>query len=162
MVGGVVPLMAVNQPTKGKVRPVLDYWWMEEGIFLPFEGQWVGGVVPLMAVNQPMKGNVRLMLDYRELNAYVERHTGDDVTDVCSETCRGWRQMGGELVLVDLWVACLRIRVIKELPVVSGSLTRRVLVSVSSRLVGHYSIVGWLRVACGNWLAVRIIGNCHI
>ena len=62
--------------------------------------------MPLMAVNQPMKGNVRLMLDYRELNAYVERHTGDDVTDVCSETCRGWRQMGGR-VGVGGFVGCL-------------------------------------------------------
>ena len=27
---------------------------------------------------------------------------------------------------------------------------------MSGGLVGHCSIVGWLRVACGNWLAVRI------
>ena len=231
--------------------------WIDDGILLPWEGQVVGGVLPLMAVDQPTKGKVRPVLDYRELNAYVECHTGDDITDVCSETLRGWRQMDGELVLVDLKAAYLQIRVSKELwkyqivnykgrfycltrlgfglncaprimssilksilgksgrvkgatssfvddicvnvtkvsaeeviqhlgrfglvtkppvpldggsalglkihrdetgelmfsrgnelPVVSGSLTRRELFSVCGKLVGHYPIAGWLRVAC--------------
>ena len=159
VVGRVVPLMAVNQPTRGKVGPVLDCQWMDEGIVLPWEGQVIGGVVPLMAVNQPTKSSVGLVVDYEELNAYVECHTGDDITDSCGEALQGWGHVDGELVLVDLKAACLRMRVAKELPVVLGSLTRGRLVSVSGKLVGRYLIVGWLRVACRNWvwLAVYIM-----
>ena len=36
VVGGVVPLMAVNQPTRGKVGPVLDGRWMDGGVVLPW------------------------------------------------------------------------------------------------------------------------------
>ena len=74
-----------------------------------------GGVLPLMAVEQLTKNKVRSVLDYRELNSYVECHTGDDITDVCSETLREWRQMEGEATLVDLKSAYLQIRVAKEL-----------------------------------------------
>ena len=42
-------------------------------------------------------------------------HTGDDVTDVCSETLREWRQMNGGVTLVDLKSAYLQIRVARKL-----------------------------------------------
>ena len=71
--------------------------------------------MPLMAVEQPTKNKVRPVLDYRELNTHVECHTGDDMTDVCSETLREWRQVEGETKLVDLKSAYLQIRVAREL-----------------------------------------------
>lgn len=89
--------------------------WIEEGIMLPWNGKVEGGILPLMAVEQPTKNKVRPVLDYRELNNYVECHTGDDMTDVCSETLREWRQVEGETTLVDLKSAYLQIRVSKEL-----------------------------------------------
>lgn len=55
------------------------------------------------------------MLDYRELNAHVECHTGDDMTDVCSEMLCEWRQVEGEATLVNLKSAYLQIRVKKKL-----------------------------------------------
>lgn len=89
--------------------------WIDEGIMLPWSGEVEGGILPLMAVEQPTKSKVRPVLDYRELNNYVECHTGDDMTDVCSETLREWRQVEGETTLVDLKSAYLQIRVSKEL-----------------------------------------------
>jgi len=39
----------------------------------------------LLAVFQPTKDKVQPVMDYRELNNYVESHTGDDKVAVCSE-----------------------------------------------------------------------------
>ena len=71
--------------------------------------------MPLMAVVQPTKNKVRPVLDYRELNEYVACHTGDNMTDVCNEVLREWREMEGEVKLVDLKSAYLQIRVAREL-----------------------------------------------
>jgi len=45
----------------------------------------VKGVIPLLAVFQPNKEKVRSVMDYRELNNYVESHTGNDKVAVCGE-----------------------------------------------------------------------------
>ena len=66
--------------------------WIDEGILVPWEGE-VGGCLALMAVEQPTKNKVRPVLDYREMNQYVECHTGDEVTDICSEKLREWRKV---------------------------------------------------------------------
>ena len=89
--------------------------WIAEGILVPWGKEVEGGILPLMAVEQPTKNKVRPVLDYRELNEYVECHTGDNMTDVCNEVLREWRQMEGEVKLVDLKSAYLQIRVAREL-----------------------------------------------
>lgn len=89
--------------------------WIEEGILVPWDDEAEGGILPLMAVVQHTKNKVRPVLDYRELNEYVECHTGDDMIDVCNEVLREWRQMEGEVKLVDLKSAYLQIRVTREL-----------------------------------------------
>ena len=73
------------------------------------------GILPLMVVEQPTKDKVRPVLDFRKLNVHVECHTGDDVTDMCSEILREWRRTDGEATIVDLKPAYLQIRVAKEL-----------------------------------------------
>ena len=55
------------------------------------------------------------MLDFRELNEFVECHTGDNVADICVDVLREWRRMDGEIALVDLKSAYLQVRVAKEL-----------------------------------------------
>ena len=75
----------------------------------------MNGVLPLMAVVQPTKKKVRPVLDFRELNAYVMCHTGDDVTDICAETLREWRQTQGAASIVDLKSAYLQIHVDEKL-----------------------------------------------
>ena len=89
--------------------------WVEEGILVPWEDDVDSGILPLMAVEQPTKNKVRPVLDFRELNKHVECHTGDDVTDVCSETLREWRRMNEGATIVDLKSAYLQIRVAKKL-----------------------------------------------
>ena len=88
--------------------------WIEEGILQEWTHE-VGGVLPLMAVVQETKHKVRPVLDFRELNQYVECHTGDDVIDVCGEKLREWRRTEGEAQIVDLKAAYLQIRVADEL-----------------------------------------------
>ena len=58
--------------------------WIEDGILVPWEGE-VTGVIPLMAVEQANKNKIRPVLDFRELNENVSCHTGDEMTDICSE-----------------------------------------------------------------------------
>ena len=61
--------------------------WVAEGIFLP----WVDDfrrIIALMAVEQPTKGKVCPVMDFREMNRYVECHTGDNVIDICEEILR--------------------------------------------------------------------------
>ena len=89
--------------------------WIEEGILMPWEDKVENGILPLMAVEQPTKNKVRPVLDFRELNKHVECHTGDDVTDVCSETMREWRRMSGGVTIVDLKSAYLQIRIDRKL-----------------------------------------------
>ncbi|XP_068224113.1 uncharacterized protein [Palaemon carinicauda] len=73
------------------------------------------GIIPLMAVEQPTKNKVRPVLDFWELNVNVKCHTGDDVTDVCSETLRKWRQTGENVSVVDLKSAYLQLSVDEKL-----------------------------------------------
>ena len=75
---------------------------------IPWEGE-------VMAVEKPTKNKVRPVLDYRELNEYVSCHTGDEVTDVCNEKMREWRQFEGEAEIVDLKSAYLQIKVTEDL-----------------------------------------------
>ena len=88
--------------------------WIDEGILISWRGE-VEGVIPLMAVEQPTKNKIRPVLDFRELNESVKCHTGDDMTDVCSEKLREWRQLEGDGEMVDLKAAYLQIKVAEEL-----------------------------------------------
>ena len=54
-------------------------------------------------------------MDYRELNAFVECQTGDEMVAVCGEKIRKWRQLRGELWVVDLKSAYLQIQVSENL-----------------------------------------------
>ena len=89
--------------------------WVEEGILMPWGERVESGILPLMAVEQQTKGKVRPVLDFRKLNEFVECHTGDNVADVCGDVLREWRQMEGEIAIVDLKSAYLQVRVAKEL-----------------------------------------------
>ena len=89
--------------------------WVEKGWLKEWTGTTEGGVIPLMAVHQPTKEKVRPVMDYRELNAYVESHTGEGVVDVCAEKIRQWRRECGELALVDLRNAYLQIHIEEKL-----------------------------------------------
>lgn len=103
---------------KGRVKDEFEREverWIDEDILVPWQEEVDGGVLPLMAAIQPTKNKVRPVLDYRELNTYVMCHTGDDVTDVCGETLRDWRQMRGAMTIVDLKSAYLQIHVAKKL-----------------------------------------------
>ena len=73
------------------------------------------GILPLMAGEQQTKSKVRPVFDFRELNEFVECHTGDNVADVCGDVLREWRRMDGQISLVDLKSAYLQVRVAKEL-----------------------------------------------
>ena len=66
--------------------------WKAEG-WLRSSKAPVYGWIPFLAVEQTKKDKVRPVMDFRELNQYVESYTGD--SDVCSETTRKWRMMGG-------------------------------------------------------------------
>ncbi|XP_068240110.1 uncharacterized protein [Palaemon carinicauda] len=76
--------------------------WIAEGILVPWKEKVDVGIIPLMAVEQPTKNKVRPVFYFRELNVNVKCHTDDDVTDVCSETLRKWRQTGENASVVDL------------------------------------------------------------
>ena len=89
--------------------------WVDEGILMPWGEKVESGILPLMAVEQQTKGKVRPVLDFRELNEFVECHTGNNVADVCSDVLREWRRMDGEIALADLKSAYLQVRVTKEL-----------------------------------------------
>ena len=54
-------------------------------------------------------------MDYRELNAFVECYTGDEMVAVCGEKIRKWRQLCGELRVVDLKSVYLQIQVSEDL-----------------------------------------------
>lgn len=49
------------------------------------------------------------MIDFRKINKCVECHTWDDVTDICGERLREWRQIDSDIELVDLKYAYLQI-----------------------------------------------------
>ena len=65
--------------------------WIQEGILKPWEGGEVGGILAFMAVEQPTKNKVRPVFDFREVNDYVECHTGDAILEVCDDRLREWR-----------------------------------------------------------------------
>ncbi|XP_068237273.1 uncharacterized protein [Palaemon carinicauda] len=99
----------------------LDGWkkevdrWIAKGILVPWKEKVDVGIIPLMAVEQPTKNKVRPVPDFRELNVNVRCHAGDDVTDVCSETLRKWRQTGENVSVVDLKSAYLQLSVDEKL-----------------------------------------------
>ena len=64
---------------------------------------------------QPTKDKVHPVMDYRELNNFVECHTGDDMAAVCGEKVRKWRQLQGELKVVDLKSTYLQIHISEDL-----------------------------------------------
>ena len=82
--------------------------WVEEGILMPWGERVESGILPLMVLEQQTKGKVRPVLDFRKLNESVECHTGDNVADICGDVLREWRQMEGEIGLVDLKSANLQ------------------------------------------------------
>ena len=88
--------------------------WIVNDILVPWKGEG-NDVLPLMAVFQATKKKVRPVLDYRELNRFVECHTGSDIIDVCDEKMRKWRRLEGGTVIVDLKSAYLQLHVAKEL-----------------------------------------------
>lgn len=88
--------------------------WISKGWLVKWSGP-VKGIIPLLAVVQPTKDKVRPVMDYRELNAFVESHTGDEEIAVCAEKVRKWRQLQGELKMVDLKSAYLQIHVSPDL-----------------------------------------------
>ena len=89
--------------------------WITEGILIPWKEQVSTGIIPLMPIEQETKNKVRPVLDFRELNQYLQCHTGDEFIDICSERLREWRQIEGRLALVDLKSAYLQIRVAPNL-----------------------------------------------
>ena len=88
--------------------------WISKGWLRQWDGP-VEGIIPLLAVFQPTKEKVRPVMDYHELNAFVECHTGGDRVAVCGEKIRKWRQLRGELKVVDLKSAYLQIHVSEDL-----------------------------------------------
>ena len=86
--------------------------WISKGWLVEWEGP-VKGIIPLLVVVQPTKDKVRPVMDYRELNPFVESHTEESA--VCAEKVRKWRQLQGQLKVVDLKSAYLQIHVSKEL-----------------------------------------------
>ena len=70
--------------------------WISKGWLVKWDGP-VKGVIPLLAVVQPTKDKVRPVMDYRELNDFVECHTGDDEISVCADKVRKWRQLQGKI-----------------------------------------------------------------
>ena len=88
--------------------------WISKGWLKRWDGP-VKGVIPLLAVFQPAKDKVRPVMGYCELNNFVECHTGDDMAAVCGEKVRKWRQLQGELKVVNLKSAYLQIHISKDL-----------------------------------------------
>ena len=110
----VVTIETCPTVRKKSLRGEVDRW-VEEGILIPWGERVESGILPLLAVEQQTKGKVRPVLDFRELNEFVECHTGDNVADVCGDMLREWRQMESEIPLVDLKSTYLQVRVAKEL-----------------------------------------------
>ncbi|KAG1698828.1 hypothetical protein GQR58_005653 [Nymphon striatum] len=67
--------------------------WISKGWLKEWRGP-IEGIIPLLAVFQPSKDKVRPVMDYRELNDFVECHTGD-VIAVCGEKIREWLAAAG-------------------------------------------------------------------
>ena len=119
---GIEPRLTnkVASYTKGLSSESMDAYesevkrWIDEGILVEWKGK-VDGVVPLMAVLQPSKNKVRPVLDFRELNEFVQSHTGGEEVNVCNNKLREWRRTNGELEIVDLQAAYLQIRVCESL-----------------------------------------------
>ena len=88
--------------------------WISKGWLIEWDGP-IKGVIPLLAVVQPTKDKVRPVMEYRELNQFVESHTGDEQTAICAEKVRKWRQLQGDLKVVDLKSAYLQICVSRDL-----------------------------------------------
>jgi ribonuclease HI len=88
--------------------------WISKGWLVEWNGP-CKGVIPLLAVVQPTKDKVRPVMDYRELNTFIECHTGDEAVAICAEKVRKWRQLPGRVKVVDLKSAYLQIHIAKDL-----------------------------------------------
>ncbi|XP_067932754.1 uncharacterized protein [Watersipora subatra] len=88
--------------------------WISKG-WLKRWSRPIEGIIPLLAVFQPTKDKVQPVMDYRELNAFVESHTGGDAVAVCGEKIWKWKQLRGKLGVVDLKSAYLQIHVSEDL-----------------------------------------------
>jgi len=88
--------------------------WISKGWLQPWDGP-VEGIIPLLEVFQSTKHKARPVMNHRELNAFVKCHTGDYKVAVCGEKIRKWRQLHGELRVVDLKYAYLQIHFSKDL-----------------------------------------------
>lgn len=89
--------------------------WIQDGILVSHDSNIHGEIkrfLPLIAVSQS-KGEVskiRPVCDYRELNKYIQSHTGGS-TPICQDRLRLWRQMGPNCAILDLRKAYLQVRV---------------------------------------------------
>ena len=102
---------AVSHDLFGRCRRELGKW-INNGWLVPCEKP-SDGIIPLLAVYHDHKDKVIPVLDYREMNQYVQSHTGE--SEVCPETLRRWRTMGDQLGVVGLKDAYLQLRVSCEL-----------------------------------------------
>ena len=59
--------------------------WVDEG-WLVEANDYVGPIFSLMAVIQPSKNKVRPVMDFRELNEFVNIHSG--TSSVCGDSLR--------------------------------------------------------------------------
>ena len=216
--GGILPLMAVEQPTKNKVRPVLDYrelnahvechtgddildvcgetlreWRQVEGeatlvdlrsAYLQIrvaKELWKYQIVNykgeyycltrlgfgLSAAPRIMTRILKTVLSKSErIDAATSPYIDDILVDESQVSAEELTKHLGEFGLVAKppepldGGAALGLKIQRnkagelmfsrgnELPVLTPSLTRRELFSVCGKLVGHYPIAGWLRVAC--------------
>ncbi|GAB1602697.1 hypothetical protein Ahia01_000549600 [Argonauta hians] len=216
--GGVLPLMAVVQSTKKKVRPVLDYRELNEHVACHTGGDGIdicgealrewrrmsgsAAIVDLKAAylqihvaerlwryqlvrykgklycltrlgfglnSAPkiMASILRTVLGQSErvrvaTNSYIDDILVDE-TKVKGEEVVGHLREFGLVAKPPVPMAGgaalglrlregedgeLQFRRGNEVPKIEGELSRRQLFSVCGKLVGHYPIAGWLRVAC--------------
>ncbi|XP_068224554.1 uncharacterized protein [Palaemon carinicauda] len=122
---GIIPLMAVEQPTKNKVRPVLDFRELNVNVKC-HTGDDVTDVCT--SADEVI----------RHLNTF-------GLITKLPESLNGGAALGLQLQRVG---GELMFQRGNKVPKVADMLTRRELFSVCGTLVGHYPIAGWLRIAC--------------
>ena len=213
---GILPLMAVEQPTKSKVRPVLDYrelnkevechtgddvldvcsetlreWRQMEGVTLvdlqsaylqihvdrklwPYQlVEYKNNIYCLTRLGFGLNCAPRIMSKILktvlEKDEHINRATNSYIDDILvdekmvtaqklmdhlkkfglvtkePEPLEGGAALGLRLKLVKGDLMFYRGN---EVPVLPEILTRRELFSICGKLIGHYPVAGWLRVAC--------------
>ena len=216
-VEGVIPLMAVEQPTKDKVRPVLDFRELNEFVsshtgddvdicgeklreWRKVEGQtkivdlksaylqiWVaeelwkhqlvrykGEVYCLTRLGFGLNSAPRIMTKIlrtvlardNEIRLATSSYIDDIIVDVNRVSAEAVVTHLGRFGLqakppADLENGtALGLRIVRgfdgvlkfsrgnEIPEATGCITKRELFSICGKLVGHYPVAGWLRVAC--------------